>query len=142
MIPTYHKRFAHRPYFQWDRCLILPFGTRRFVLCTRCSGMAIGALSAMAWASGFATLPLSAACALAAPAFLEWALARYRVWAGTTFTRLATGVLLGLAAGMMFVCVWSAPFLTIGAGLVMYGMAVFIRTGSERTWQANGSVSR
>ena len=88
-----------------------------FALCHRCFGVALGlALGALAGplaprllARLAARHPLAVLGVAAVPTGLDWVLGVAGVWANTGASRLATGALFGVAAGLLLAAAFCAP---------------------------------
>lgn len=135
---------AHHRQCHLDRCYSLWIKGSRYYICARCLGlypflvlfMTIGFASGIDSGRTFALMGI-----LAAPALVDWGLARTGIWQGTNLLRTVTGALLGAGLGQAMpryfrnpfsVDFWMVAGLFLMAILLVEGASFFIvRRGTD-----------
>ena len=104
---------SHHLEGEYDRCLNLPFGSRHWRICTRCTGVYIGILTGILANLLISINSLSLMKVMFVfplPAFVDFYLNQANIYSGTNETRLITGILLGFMYPAFVFSILTEPF--------------------------------
>jgi uncharacterized membrane protein len=133
---------AHHRRTQLERCLLIGCGRRRLAICARCAALypvlflaLLAQLSAPPFGFGSTTIEWLIAVLGVAPALVDWALARLRIWSGTNLSRVLTGAVAGLALGRTFALYLRDPYSLVFWVQILLIIIIFVAVEITRHLQ-------
>ncbi len=114
-----HILLSHHATTEHYRCLRLKCHRKCYIVCARCSGVAIGLLMAVALIACRVALPPPAIYPVAT---FDWVLSMHGVWRGHNSIRVASGILIGACYAQNWLALaqlrFTSPLLIADGGMI------------------------
>jgi len=127
---------SHHLEGEYDRCLNLPFGSRHWRICSRCTGVYAGIIlgiiaSLMTDMSSFIANTVILIFPL--PAFIDFYLNQADIYSGTNFSRVSTGIMLGFMYSITAYSILTSPLeLVPYIAILGYGILTLLLINKNR----------